>query len=36
MKTNVAIIANGSWLDAGGGNNPQTLNYKLLIQVQNE
>lgn len=30
------ITANVSWLDAGGGNNPQTLNYKLIIQVQNE
>ena len=27
---------NGSWLDTGGGNKPQTLNYKLIIQVQNE
>ena len=30
------IAANASWLDAGGGNNPKTLNYKLLIQIQNE
>ena len=31
-----SLATNGSWLDAGGGNKPQTLNYKLLIQVQNE
>lgn len=26
----VALAGNGSWLDAGGKNNPQTLNYKLI------
>lgn len=31
-----SIGGNVLWLDAGGENKSQTLNYKLLIQVQNE
>lgn len=30
------MFANVLWLDAGGENKLQTLNYKPLIQVQNE